>query len=210
MRKNVRDDRARLEDLTPPLVGERCRLRPYVAGDVAALVAIANDERVSRWLATHFPFPYDLSDAKVWVANAARERPTNNFAIEVDGALAGGVGLGPMHGEKRGVAEFGYWLGIAWWGRGVATEAARLLADHALKARGFGGSKRSCSRRTRRRRAFWRSAHSGSKGARAKAWSNATAPSSTACSTHASRAIRRSSPKRAILRPARSRNVRIR
>jgi RimJ/RimL family protein N-acetyltransferase len=137
MRKNVRDDRARLEDLTPPLVGERCRLRPYVAGDVAALVAIANDERVSRWLATHFPFPYDLSDAKVWVANAARERPTNNFAIEVDGALAGGVGLGPMHGEKRGVAEFGYWLGIAWWGRGVATEAARLLADHALKARGF-------------------------------------------------------------------------
>jgi RimJ/RimL family protein N-acetyltransferase len=32
---------------------------------------------------------------------------------------------------------FGYWLGRAHWGRGIATEAAQMLADHALNAGGM-------------------------------------------------------------------------
>lgn len=38
-------------------------------------------------------------------------------------------------GESRGVAVFGYWLGHAFWGTGLATEAARLLASHAFTVR---------------------------------------------------------------------------
>jgi RimJ/RimL family protein N-acetyltransferase len=36
-----------------------------------------------------------------------------------------------------GTARFGYWLGRAFWGRGVATEASRLLSDYALTVGGL-------------------------------------------------------------------------
>ncbi len=41
----------------------------------------------------------------------------------------------PHAGEHSGVAEFGYWLGCIYWGRGIATQAAQLLAAHALGER---------------------------------------------------------------------------
>jgi RimJ/RimL family protein N-acetyltransferase len=87
---------------------------------------------------THaFPHPYTLEDARAWIATSSAESPTNNFAIEVDGALAGGAGIRPLGGESIGVAEFGYWLGRAYWGRGIATEAAAMLAQHAFEERGL-------------------------------------------------------------------------
>lgn len=46
-----------------------------------------------------------------------------NRAIEVDGALAGSLGKW----ERDGEAEVTYWLGREFWGRGIATEALRLL-----------------------------------------------------------------------------------
>lgn len=84
-----------------------------------------------------FPHPYTPGDARAWVAKASIEDPTDNFAIEVDGALAGGIGLRPLAGESLGVAEFGYWLGQRSWGRGLATEAARLLVRYAFRVRGL-------------------------------------------------------------------------
>lgn len=114
------------------LIGARCLLRPYRTADAEALVVIANDELVTRWMTRRFPYPYTLADAKNWLTH---QNPAETFAVEVDGALAGGVGIRADDGECTGVAEFGYWLGRAFWGRGIATEAACLVADHALAER---------------------------------------------------------------------------
>jgi ribosomal-protein-alanine N-acetyltransferase len=119
----------------PPIIGERCVLRAYRDDDVAALPAIAGDLEVARWMAATFPHPYTTQDAQAWVARASNESPLDNFAIELDGALAGGVGFRPHAGERRGVAEFGYWLGRAFWGRGIATEVARLCSAYAFGER---------------------------------------------------------------------------
>ena len=64
----------------------------------------------------------------------ARMDPQTFFAIEVDGALAGGIGYTRRTDVERIGAEVGYWLGRAFWGRGIATAALRLLTAHAFAA----------------------------------------------------------------------------
>lgn len=38
----------------------------------------------------------------------------------------------PLAGERAGTAILRYWLGPAYWKRGIATQAVRLLSAHAL------------------------------------------------------------------------------
>jgi RimJ/RimL family protein N-acetyltransferase len=114
-----------------------CRLRPYGPGDVDGLVAVADDPLVARWMTASFPHPYTRADAETWVALATAGDPPEHFVIEVGGVFAGAAGVMARRGERDGVAIFGYWLGRAYWGRGIATDAARTLADYALRARGL-------------------------------------------------------------------------
>jgi RimJ/RimL family protein N-acetyltransferase len=115
------------------MAGELCRLRPYRSGDASALCAIADDFDVARWMLRRFPHPYTLRDAEEWIATAMADPRGQILAIEVDGAIAGGIAIEPHEGERSGTALFGYWLGRAYWGRGIATEAARMLSDFALQ-----------------------------------------------------------------------------
>lgn len=119
------------------LQGRFCRLRPYRPGDQVALCAVADDFMVARWMARAFPHPYTLRDAEEWIAIASADTRSRYFAIEVDGVLAGGLGMEPFDDERTGTAIFGYWLGRAYWGRGIATDAARMLADDAIANRGL-------------------------------------------------------------------------
>ena len=112
------------------MTGKLCRLRPYRSGDESALCAVADDFEVVRWMTRRFPHPYTLRDAEEWIAFATADPRRRILAIEVDGAIA----VVPLGGERTGTALFGYWLGRAYWGRGIATEAARMLSDFALKS----------------------------------------------------------------------------
>lgn len=84
-----------------------------------------------------FPHPYTRTDGERWLAIALLDDPPNHFAIEAGGAFAGAIGILPRSGEHHGSAIFGYWLGRRFWGRGIATDAARTLARHALGSRGM-------------------------------------------------------------------------
>ena len=126
---------------------EPYRLRPFADSDCDAIVEIANDREVSRNLTDLFPFPYSDVDAAEWVAICSAEgEPTRNFAIEVDGLLAGGAGLRVLVDERAGSGIIGYWLGRKYWGRGVASAVVPALRDYAfdtfeldrLEARVFG------------------------------------------------------------------------
>jgi [ribosomal protein S5]-alanine N-acetyltransferase len=119
------------------LTGAICRLRPYRSSDVDALCAAADDPCVARWMTAAFPHPYTRTDAEGWIVVATSDDAVRQFAIEADGAFAGGIGFQPLGGEHRGVALFGYWLARRVWGRGIATEAARLLAAYALQRAGI-------------------------------------------------------------------------
>ena len=114
------------------LHGALCTLRPWRLDDVAALAELANDRDVARYLTYRFPSPYTRADAEEWIRLKLGETPVLHWAIEHDGALAGGIGVTPGTDERGGTAMIGYWLGKRFWGRGIATDALRAVTAHTL------------------------------------------------------------------------------
>ncbi len=115
------------------LTGARCVLRPWLVSDEVALAQIADSRRIWRNLADAFPHPYTLTDARAFLeARSKDEGACCHLAIVVEEHLAGCVGLTLGRDVHSHTAEFGYWLGEAYWGRGVATEAVRLFLPYAF------------------------------------------------------------------------------
>jgi [ribosomal protein S5]-alanine N-acetyltransferase len=111
---------------------ERSVLRPWRRRDEAALVLLADNSNVSRYLRDRFPSPYRMSDALAWIALNESGASRLQYAIEVDGKLAGGIGIEPRDAEERLSAEIGYWLGEPFWGR---VHARRCLAQRLFQER---------------------------------------------------------------------------
>jgi ribosomal-protein-serine acetyltransferase len=56
------------------------------------------------------------------------------LGIWVDGRLGGGIGLGNLQADSRS-GMIGYWLGADYVGRGLVTDAVRVLLDYAFGER---------------------------------------------------------------------------
>ena len=67
------------------------------------------------------------------VSHRGQPRSQHHFAIELDGAAVGGIGARAGEGIFVRTAHFGYWLGEAYWGKGVMTAAGRAMLEY-LKA----------------------------------------------------------------------------
>jgi ribosomal-protein-alanine N-acetyltransferase len=106
-----------------------CRIRSWRDGDQSSLARHANDVQVWRNVRDHFPHPYTVADADAWIAKVVGHVPETQFAIEVNGEVAGGVGLMLQEDVARHSAEIGYWLGQAYWGRGLMTEVVRCMTS---------------------------------------------------------------------------------
>jgi ribosomal-protein-alanine N-acetyltransferase len=109
-------------------------VRQWQEDDAKPLALLANDRRVWLGMRDAFPHPYGIEDARRFIAMARRKSPPTFFAIAVDGRVAGGIGYRRHPDVERVGAEVGYWLGHEFWGRGVASEALRLVTDHAFSA----------------------------------------------------------------------------
>ena len=109
-------------------------LRKFVESDIPLLTPLANNPRVAANLRNVFPHPYTEEDARAYLSSFIGKDDTRALAraVCVDGAFAGSIGvfLGSDVYEKS--AELGYWLGEPFWGRGVMTQAARLICDEAF------------------------------------------------------------------------------
>jgi RimJ/RimL family protein N-acetyltransferase len=114
------------------LVLARCVVRDWDLGDVRSLVRHANNRRIWMNLRDRFPHPYTDADGQAFLASAATQVPSWTWAIEVDGEAAGGIGLSRLADIERVSAEIGYWLGEAYWGRGITTEAVTAVTAAAL------------------------------------------------------------------------------
>lgn len=107
-------------------------LRSFTPGDRECLQRLGDNPRVSRTLANHFPSPYTLGDADAWIAATAAETRRCNFAVEWKGDFVGGIGLMPMTDVHSGTANFGYWLGEPYWGKGLTTRAVAAILPYAF------------------------------------------------------------------------------
>ena len=105
------------------------RVRTLVSGDVAGLVRHANDPEVARHLRQRFPHPYTAEDARWWIEHSQAGQDDVAFGIEVDGEVAGCIGLVLQHDVHRFSAELGYWLGRAHWRRQIMSATVRRFSD---------------------------------------------------------------------------------
>lgn len=123
----------------PTLETERLVLRPLAPEDAAAVRALGGDRRVAE--TTLLPHPFGEEEARRWVEGrlewAARGKSRSfSVLLKEDGALVGHAGLLlDWDNEKAGLH---YWMGVPYWGRGYATEAARELVRHAFEDLGLG------------------------------------------------------------------------
>jgi len=52
--------------------------------------------------------------------------------LQFDGQFAGVIGLILKKGVYRNTADIGYWLGEPYWGKEIASDAIKLVIDHAF------------------------------------------------------------------------------
>ncbi len=124
------------DDPLPTLVTERLVLRPFAPTDAAEVQRLAGAREIAD-TTLNIPHPYPDGAAAAWIARhpgawAARETLTLAVTERGSGALVGAVGLMLHLPDSR--AELGYWIGVPWWNRGYATEAARALVAHGFGA----------------------------------------------------------------------------
>ena len=115
----------------------RCAVRSWERSDAESLALHANNRRVWINLRDRFPHPYTKSDARTFIRETRAALPETAFAIDLDGAAVGGIGYVLGTDVERVSAEIGYWLGEAFWGRGITTEALTAVTAHAVETHGL-------------------------------------------------------------------------
>jgi RimJ/RimL family protein N-acetyltransferase len=114
--------------LQPSLTTQRLLLRPHSEHDLPAIEALAGDFRIAATTG-NVPHPYTEEAARSWLATQAPAWAAGSqvhFAI-VDRRLDELRGALSLRRDSEGTANIGYWIGVPYWGQGLATEACAAL-----------------------------------------------------------------------------------
>jgi RimJ/RimL family protein N-acetyltransferase len=109
---------------------ERLLLRPLRLTDADDVYAYASD---AEWSANipQVPYPYERRHAEEFVARIVPSDWEPSFALEFEGRVIGTV---EVHINALNlVAELGYSVARAHWGKGFATEAARAVIGYLFE-----------------------------------------------------------------------------
>lgn len=114
--------------MQPVLTTPRLVLRPFVPSDAPDVQRLAGVAEVAD-TTLNLPHPYLDGMAESWIATHDQawhdgERATFAITTASDG-LVGAISLMIAASHRR--AEIGYWIGVPWWNRGFATEAAAAI-----------------------------------------------------------------------------------
>jgi RimJ/RimL family protein N-acetyltransferase len=131
----VSDPRTPQPWLDPPvLTGPAVRLRPFTDRDADRIAEACSDFRTQHWLAS-LPHGYGREQALGYV-DGSRELAARGTGIvwcvadRADDRCLASISLDGLGGYSRR-AELGYWAHPEVRGRGVVTEAARLVTRYA-------------------------------------------------------------------------------
>lgn len=109
-----------------------CVIRSWQPGDEQTLHQHANNREIWLNVRDRFPHPYTPADARQWIESVVGASPETSFAITVDGEAVGAIGFVLHDDIERCSAEVGYWLGQAYWGRGIVTAALKAITRYAF------------------------------------------------------------------------------
>lgn len=118
----------------PVITTDRLLLRRPHERDADAIVAIVGDWEVAHRL-TRVPHPYGASDAAFFIEQVVPGEWVWAITLRGSDHLIGAVGLTPEDGVT--IAELGYWLAPAHWGREFITEAATAVVAFGFETLGL-------------------------------------------------------------------------
>ena len=134
----------------PTLNTKRLVLRPFRLADAPELERLAGAPEIAA-TTLQIPHPYPEGLAQLWIEGQperfeSREGVVFAVVLRRDAALVGCVGL--TCDPENSNAELGYWIGVPYWNRGYATEAARMVVAfgfayfglHRIKSSYFGSN----------------------------------------------------------------------
>jgi ribosomal-protein-alanine N-acetyltransferase len=116
---------------------EKCEVRSFHPADAPSIARHADNRKIWINLRDSFPHPYSIEDAVAFIAFALAEKPETAFAIAVDGRAVGAIGFRVLPDVERVTAEVGYWLGEAFWRKGIVTEVLAKITPWAIEAYGL-------------------------------------------------------------------------
>ena len=119
------DAEARIDSIAIEHPRHGIRVRPWQEADAPALARAANFAEVARWLRDRFPHPYSVDDARFFLGEVVPASSGAIHAIEVEGEVAGGIGIEPGSDVYRIAGELGYWLTPPRWGQGIMQRVVR-------------------------------------------------------------------------------------
>jgi [ribosomal protein S5]-alanine N-acetyltransferase len=120
--------------LFTPLQTERLTLRLHAPSDIPALMPLIGAREVAA-TTLRIPHPYTEADAEDFIAGTEEELLNGSglrlgIIVRESDTLCGGVGLRIEPDHRR--AELGYWIGVPYWGKGYATEAAGAMLRYGF------------------------------------------------------------------------------
>jgi RimJ/RimL family protein N-acetyltransferase len=119
----------------PVLRGEAVTLRPHTRGDLDAVYERCTDATTQRF--TTIPLEYTREMAREYLDGLLEPSSAMvSWAIEVEGRYAGTIDLRAMPVDD-GAGDLGYVTHPAFRGRGVMSEAVRLVVGHAFDTLGW-------------------------------------------------------------------------
>ena len=130
------------EPSIPVLETKRLVLRAPRLEDMDQIAALANNRKIAEMTST-IPHPYSVKDAETWLTTivVAEGGATFGIYLKETNAFVGACGYAP---REESTPEFGYWIGEPYWSRGIGTEAARAVIDHAFTEGGLSQLLGSC------------------------------------------------------------------
>jgi RimJ/RimL family protein N-acetyltransferase len=115
------------------ITGQRgISLRTLAPANAAALAGIANDTTITACIRDSFPSPYTLTNAQEFIQFAATDTRLHAWGIFENDILVGVISLTQQEDIYRHSAEIGYWLGSAFHGKGIITEAIALACQYGF------------------------------------------------------------------------------
>ena len=109
----------------------KIKLRPWRETDIPSLLKYANNKKIADNLTDRFPHPFLEANAQWFLNWSNTYSPQQILAIDLDGEAAGSIGLHPLEDVFRLNCELGYWVAEPFWGKGIATEAIKLMIEYA-------------------------------------------------------------------------------
>ena len=113
------------------------KIRPLTKDDATAIAKLANNKNIWNNIRNAMPHPYHKEDADFFIGLKENEDPQLTFGILADDHICGVIGLEIQKDIYRKSAELGYWIGEPFWGKGIATEAVRLIVKHGFEKIGI-------------------------------------------------------------------------